>query len=266
MASAQAGKNPDIDNSSAEDTQKLLRRMGVAGVMILLLLGGLAVFDHYSGPSQPEESPPRFTEPVPVPKKVVTQPVTPAESLPKDEAKVAEPEISAPPADKSPAVLEPPPSPLVAAQPELPKTTPLKARPMASGSGAVVSPKKDGNVPVSMEPQPSAAPVPEKTAEPKSTPPMRVDAAAEPTTAPIAAPLSPPRLLSGFVLQAGVFSDPRRAEDLHAKLLQQGVPASIEARVEVGPFKTKAEALAAREKLKSIGIETMMLPPKKAQR
>jgi DedD protein len=74
------------------------------------------------------------------------------------------------------------------------------------------------------------------------------------------------KLLSGFAVQAGVFSDPRRAEELQAKLLQEGIPSSIEARVEVGPFKTRAEAQAAREKMKALGIDTVLLLPKGTKR
>ena len=74
------------------------------------------------------------------------------------------------------------------------------------------------------------------------------------------------RLFSGFALQAGVFSDPRRAEDLQAKLMLEGIRSSIESRVEVGPFKTRAEAEAAREKMKALGIDTVLLLPKKAKR
>ena len=77
---------------------------------------------------------------------------------------------------------------------------------------------------------------------------------------------SPPRLFSGYALQAGVFADPRRAEELHAKLMLEGIPSTIEARVQVGPFKTRAEADAAREKLKKIGVDSVLLPPKGTKR
>ena len=67
-------------------------------------------------------------------------------------------------------------------------------------------------------------------------------------------------------MQAGVFSDPRRAEELNARLILEGIPSTIEARVQVGPFKSRAEAEEVREKMKAMGIEAVMLPPPKAKR
>jgi len=46
----------------------------------------------------------------------------------------------------------------------------------------------------------------------------------------------------------------------------EGIPSSIESRVEVGPFKTRAEAEAARVKMKALGIDTVLLLPKGAKR
>jgi len=71
----------------------------------------------------------------------------------------------------------------------------------------------------------------------------------------------PPRLFSGYVVQAGVFSSTERAEELHAKLQLNGIPSNIESRVNVGPFKSKEEADAARAKLKALGIDSVLVPP-----
>ena len=72
--------------------------------------------------------------------------------------------------------------------------------------------------------------------------------------------------MSGYALQAGVFSDTQHAEELHARLTREGIPSSIEARVQVGPFKSKAEAEATRKKLNALGIDSVLLPPKKGER
>ena len=72
--------------------------------------------------------------------------------------------------------------------------------------------------------------------------------------------------MSGYSLQAGVFSDTQHAEDLLARLTQAGIAASIEARVQVGPFKTRQEADAARKKLNTLGIDSILLPPGKTRR
>lgn len=95
---------------------------------------------------------------------------------------------------------------------------------------------------------------------------------AVPATPPASAPVTAPeprkpvtRLLGGgsHLLQAGVFSNYQKAEELHALLTLNGIPSTLETRVQVGPFTSKAEADAARAKLKSLGIESLMLPPRK---
>ena len=236
MATSQTNSSEAASDPSAIK-RKLAWRMGFAGLMIVGLLGGLALFDRLSTPSEPEPSAPQFTEPVPVAKKVITQPVTPAEPAPAvpEPAKVAAtPESSAAPVDKSAPRAEAPPRPAVAAHPVLPRATQPagQARPAAAQS------------------RPAAA----ASAAASVSPPR----AESPAVAP-----APPRLFSGYALQAGVFSDPRRAEELNARLILEGIPSTIEARVQVGPFKSRAEAEAVRAKLKAMGVDAVMLPPPK---
>lgn len=226
------------DNKDASDLseirRKLIWRMGIAGLMIVGLLGGLALFDYMGASVESEPEAARFTEPVPVPKKTVTQPVTQAEPEPeKKEEKqdAAAPERTAPPVDKSAPKMDAPPKPEIAARPS-------QGRP----SAPVV--RTPGYVPA---PVSSAGTAPQvKVVEP-----------------PLPAPA---RLFSGFALQAGVFSDPKRAEELHARLTLEGIPSTIESRVQVGPFKSREEAESARAKLKAIGIEAVMLPPARSVR
>lgn len=248
MASSQTDKNEKNERSAtADDTaeikHKLAMRMLFAGVMIVALLGGLALFDYYSAQPEPEvAAPPQFTEPVPVAKKMVTQPVTPPVAAPEvvapTETKPVEPEATSAPVDKRAPRVDTPPPPVVAAQPSVPRKP---AAPVHSAS------------PVSTE----------ASAPPTPTPPAPSESAVSPTTPAVP---TPPRLFSGYALQAGVFADPRRAEELQARLVEAGIPATIEARVQVGPFKTRAEANAARAKLNALGIESVLLPPKGAKR
>ncbi len=224
--------------------RKLAWRMGFAGLMIVALLGGLALFDHFSARLEPDAAPPTFTEPVPVPKKAATQPVMPAPAA----TPAAEPEATAAPVDKAAPPVEPPPRPEVAAKPALPRPTP------AVRAAGVQKPAE-------------ARPAEAKAAEPKAPVLSAAPAAAAPAAASSAAAQpSPPRLFLGYALQAGVFSDPRRAEELAARLVREGIPATIEARVQVGPFKTRAEADATREKMKGLGVEALLLPPKSVKR
>jgi len=210
----------DKPEEASDLKRKLVMRVGFAGLMIVLLLATLAVFDRMNAPEETAPAEPRFTEPVPVGRKEVAQAVTPAEPAPEGEkvAPAAEPEASAAPVDKSVAPSGPPPRPAVRVE--------------------------------------SAAPAPAAHAAP------RPEAAARPAPQSVATPGV--RLFSGYALQAGVFSDTHRAEELHAKLTLNGIPSTIESRVQVGPFKTREEAEAARAKMKALGIDALLLPPPKA--
>lgn len=58
----------------------------------------------------------------------------------------------------------------------------------------------------------------------------------------------------GFVVQLGVFSTPARAEELVRKLRNQGIRASTETRVHVGPFLNRQEAEKAQAEMRRLGI------------
>ncbi len=61
----------------------------------------------------------------------------------------------------------------------------------------------------------------------------------------------------------GVFSNITNAEELKGRLDKAGIPAHIEARVQVGPFKNKTEAEAAQKKLAELGLSGLLLSPRK---
>jgi len=246
----------DVDEDLSQIKRKLAWRMGIAGAMIVGLLGSLAVFDRLTSPSrEPEQPASVFTEPVPVPKKSVTQPVTPVEQPPeelKDEKKEVAPESTSAPADRKPLIVEP-------------ATLP-------SGAGSSSAARSGRTAPRSQSS--SAAPAhvaPSRQAESKEAAPSVVQSqphsqaeAADPARASVqgvphqAQVLS--RVLSGYALQAGVFSDAQKAEELRAKLVAEGIPATLETRVLVGPFCDRAEADAARAKMQALGFPSVLLP------
>ncbi len=259
---AEQTTDKDNDAASGELRGQLVRRLAVAGVLVATLLGVLAFFDYLANP--PEEAEQAvFTQPVPVaPKKEVSQPVKPAENLPEPPA----PEKAAP-------VAETPPPPSVEAQP----SPAVEAKP--AGKAVHASPAASPRPAPTPAKPPAAqnAVVPEATMAPSNIlPPQRTQAPVEPAAAPAkpvarlvepkaSAPVQPPvvsRLFSGFILQAGVFSSAQRAEELHARLTLSGVPSTLETRVQVGPFRTRQEAEAAQAKLKELGVETILVPPK----
>lgn len=256
----------ESEDHAGELRSKLIGRLAVAGVLVALLLGVLAFFDYLANPPDEAEQP-VFTQPVPVaPKKEVSQPVTPAENLPEPPV----PEKAEPP-------VEPPPPPKVEAQPP----AIVEAKPESRPESHVGTKLPAANVKpvVSAPPAPVPQGVPEATTAPSNTlapqrpaaqpesapsrPSVRiVEAKTALTPAPAVAPPSAPRLFSGFLLQAGVFSSIQRAEELHARLTLSGVPSTLETRVQVGPFRTRHEAEMAQAKLKELGVEAILVPPK----
>lgn len=78
-----------------------------------------------------------------------------------------------------------------------------------------------------------------------------------------AEPLPPPGRLppegKAFALQVGVFVNARNAEELRARLSLAGIPSQVETRVQVGPFHSREEAIAAQAKLKAQGLDRSQL-------
>lgn len=159
------------------------------------------------------------------------------------------------------------------AAPVLPRPSPGDARsegvtrPLRhSAGGDVTAPTAPSKPSVAAPAAPSAPRVvaaePEFTADP-SVPVPR----AEPGR-PASIGTVPPRpVANGYVLQAGVFASHQRAEELLAKLQLNGIPATVESRVQVGPFKTREEADAVRAKLRELGIsEAILVPPRAASK
>lgn len=110
--------------------------------------------------------------------------------------------------------------------------------------------------------RPEPPPPPRVAATPALPPPARTTGgaagpAATPPPAVVEAPSAAARLVSGYIVQSGLFSDLALAEQWQARLAQEGIPSSIEARLQIGPFESRAEADAARRKLKKLGIDTL---------
>ncbi|MPZ46388.1 MAG: hypothetical protein GEV05_23980 [Betaproteobacteria bacterium] len=60
-------------------------------------------------------------------------------------------------------------------------------------------------------------------------------------------------------LQAGVFLQATNAQAFKANLEAQGFPVYIESRVHIGPFRDRKEAERAREKLRELGVTTVLI-------
>lgn len=257
-----------IDGLAAEHPdalrRRLMRRLTVAGVLIVILLGALAVFDRLSrletddaAPTRPAaKAPPAPDAPTVGPSvhtdgsRPVGEPPPPPIQPSLADTPPAEPK--AVPVEPKAVPVEPPPKPEVAAQPVAGPAVPTPAVPPPAARPPAVKPAS----PVAAPAAPPA--VPEGTAGGEIRPAAPVAAAA-----PVPAPARPllPLLKRGYVLQAGVFTNPERAEELRARLVLAGVPVSVESRVQVGPFATAQEAAAAREKIRAFGVEAILIPP-----
>ncbi|MBK9312477.1 MAG: SPOR domain-containing protein [Rhodocyclaceae bacterium] len=211
---------PNLPDGDEALRRSLLKRVGVAAVLVVALLAALMLFDGQSGRDEQRVAPVARVEP---PVKPIEQPTEPAVVDVVEQADVAavpedtETPISRPRAD------------------ERPLTMPARAQ------NAAMRPA-----------EPAATPKPDAVRDiARAVPPKEV--ATMPTASrPIAQATESSR---HFQLQMGVFNNLANAEELKTRLEAAGVPAHIEARVQVGPFASRGEAEQAREKLKSLGME-----------
>jgi DedD protein len=230
--------------------KRLLSRIAVAGVTIVGLLGGLAVYDSLNRPQAPA---------LPKMAAVPVEPVEPAQPAAGEEAgteQAAEPAVEEKAAEADPAVGTEQEK-LAAAEgvperSETPLAPPPLAKaltPPATARQAAVRPSEPAVVPAAKPDaqREVARIVPEGT---------RAAQSHAPASRPLARAAESARR---FLVQVGVFSNHANAEELVQKLQAAGIPAQIESRVQIGPFASRAEANAARAKLKALGIDDGLL-------
>jgi cell division protein FtsN len=236
---------PAIPAAEDDDAlrKRLLSRIAVAGVAIVGLLGGLAVYDALN--KEPAPALPKMAA-------VPAEPVAPIARLEEEkpaEAAAAEEKPAEPVAE--PERTEPP----IALSPAKPLTPPAKAH------TASIKPAP----PVALPVKPDAAREIARTVSESTRPATAPVAHAQAQQAPVQhAPASRPltqaaETVRHFLVQVGVFSNHANAEELVSKLHEAGIPAQIESRVQVGPFVSRAEAEAARAKLKAMGLDDGLL-------
>ena len=211
---------PNLPDGDEALRRSLLKRVGVAAVLVVALLAALMLFDGQSGRDEQRVAPVARVEP---PVKPIEQPTEPAVVDVVEQADVA-----AVPEDTETPISRP-------CADERPLTMPARAQ------NAAMRPA-----------EPAATPKPDAVRDiARAVPPKEV--ATMPTASrPIAQATESSR---HFQLQMGVFNNLANAEELKTRLEAAGVPAHIEARVQVGPFASRREAEQAREKLKSLGME-----------
>jgi cell division protein FtsN len=222
--------NPQATSDDEALRKRLLNRIAVAGVVIVGLLAGLAAFDALNTPTPPQKQA-KVEEAPPVP---ISKPL--AEAKPDAVVPALEEKKGAIPTEPE-RTSAPEALPLPEPKEERPLTKPATAKrallhkQTPSAAVAVAEPDQEPSA-AAQSPTPTPAP---------HTPVGPITRAVE--------------AVRQYMLQLGVFSNPVNAEELRAKLSQNGIPAQIESRVQVGPFKTKKEAEETRQKLIALGVE-----------
>jgi cell division protein FtsN len=234
MAQTEASTTPQADRADDEEglRKRLLRRVAIAAAVVVVLLGGLVLFEAMTVPRENPQQESARIEPVPRP--IVDKPAVEDEVVEQVERKETDK-----PAENAVATVEPEAEPELTEAPhrvERPLTVPARAH------KAMIRPAE----PVTAAP--TAEPVKEATAAPARAARQPVP----PASRPIATAVESVRQ---FLVQAGVFNNIANAEELRAKIEAAGIPARIEARVQIGPFAGRQEAEQAREKLKSLGLD-----------
>lgn len=222
------------------DAQKkrLLAGVGVAGLLIVVLLAVLAIFESYS---KREFAPPSAVRQAPTP---IVPPAPPAvPPIGRADEKPVEIPAEAPPEKAVEKPAEPKKAVEPRAEPE--HTAAAIATPRPAEPRREVPTAKSGV---------TRAPLPGRKAEDQPSVPIIIQP-----------PRPVPANAAGFVLQLGVFTNVANAEELRAKLTRNGIPSQIEARVLAGPFKTKQEAEVAQAKLKVVGVDAGLLIPFRAR-
>lgn len=232
------GASTAIDRT---EKKTLLVRIGIAGVLIAALIGALALFEQQPAPAPPQSM--KSSGPAQGPPAAPAQNQASGAIAPQSGEPSLKPEPPAEPERTGAPQIAVPADKAAAAKPESDKAPAAAAE--DTHPRLVVG--KGGDLP----------------AAPKPSPPPAAVAAAPGRSMPAE---SPPvaRAGGGYLVQVGVFSNLGNAEELRKRLVDAGIPAQIEARVQVGPFATQAEASAAQHKLKSLGMAPgMLLSPRR---
>ncbi|MBI4755934.1 MAG: SPOR domain-containing protein [Betaproteobacteria bacterium] len=69
------------------------------------------------------------------------------------------------------------------------------------------------------------------------------------------------RAPGAYLVEAGVFNNAASAEEMRAMLTLSGIPARVEARVTVGPFRNREEAETAQARIRTLGVVAPDLVP-----
>ncbi|MDC7714217.1 SPOR domain-containing protein [Vogesella sp. LYT5W] len=260
---------PDGDGGLSPQIKK---RIAIASGLVLIALAAIPIIDSFNTPATP---------PTPA-----STPISSGRIIQKDSSDSASLSLSAidssapleasAPSASAPAGHSPlapaPGSPagvttLTPPQIQTPQLETQQARPPAIAANTA-PPAGNGKSVTSVAPRSepprrdSAVPAPAITATPAPAPAIRVPLAEKPATAPrLTAPgIAPQGSSFGYQVQLGLFSSPDNAERLVSDLKKHGITARTETRVQLGPFRTRAEAEESMQRLRTLGYQPLLIP------
>lgn len=220
---------PNRSDEVVEIRRRAVRRLAIAVGLLVAAFGGLLLFERYTA-GRVAQAPPRMAP-------EAVSPAPPTEPAPAAQATSAQGEQDRVPA----AAAEPERSEAPAKEPPAPPR-------IVNNERLVAPPPTPVETPGAREPAPTAT----VREAPKALPPARTDPPPR-TEARAQAP-------RGYQLQLGVFASPDNAQVLQRKLAELGVTTATETRVLLGPFKDRAEAERALEKMRRLGVGAILTP------
>ncbi len=245
--------SPPVLDDPNHSARRAKTRIAVAIVLLAVAIGGLTLLSRQQQPVEKDEAPVAQKQesissgenPTPHQEPAPAQISSAAQEPP-----LAPPPLIEPAAPNAPVT--PPPPPQVSNAKPIDNTPPVAAPKLAGKASPVPSePVTPIEKPIEKAPPSMTATKPGEAAKPKSS------LAPAPAT-----PSKPGSLPKSFDVQVGVFTDMDNAKQLQAKLAEHGIPSHTETKLQVGPFNSKTEADAAREKLKNLGIGSVVIPGK----
>jgi DedD protein len=248
------------EEQSDDVKKRAIRRVAAAVVLALAAAGGLTMMSHGNKPAPQPQQTVLPAEPAAAPEQPASA-VEPVAPEPQPASTVAEtpPEITAAPTTKTP----PPPPLVINNAPPPASEAPHKAVKPRAAQELVVTTKESVREALTKA---NITPVPAKPAEAKKA--IEPQKAAEPAKSAKPAEKAPPpapiqsiqAAVKGFAVQLGVFSNPANAIQMQEKLAQSNIKSYTETRLNVGPFQNKAEAEQALAKVRSLGINAVVVP------
>ncbi|MDC7708900.1 SPOR domain-containing protein [Vogesella indigofera] len=248
---------------------QIKKRIAIASGLVLVALAAIPIIDSFNPPATP---PTPASTPISS-GRIIQKDSSDSASLslsaidssaPLDASAVSasEPAGSSPlaPAPGSPAGVTPlSPPQIQAPQARTPAVASSKALPDSTAKSSSTT------APPRSEPprRDSTVPAPGIATAPPPAPAIRVPLANNPPTALPRLPtpsIAPQGSSFGYQVQLGLFSSPDNAEKLVADLKKRGITARTETRVQLGPFRTRAEAEEAMQRLRALGYQPLLIP------